>query len=285
VRKLLVALGVLVGLVLGAVQVLSSLALRDDAQPGSWVRLVPEAFAARVERLDPRLPLPRPLRIVLARDAFAAGDTAQAERQAGALPPSRDRTELFALIAEHRGDNAAAVRGFLDAGDASDLEHRIMEEQSAGRLDAAIGLQNATIERLRSDPSTSSWLPEAYYHLGLLQQAQAYRLPIDRRKPDEEQSLAAYESAIALAPLAERYLVAAGNQELNLRDYDAAERYFRRASDVDPTSVDAITGLGDLAYRRGQVAQARAALATARKMNAGAPSVRRLAAELGSLQH
>jgi tetratricopeptide (TPR) repeat protein len=256
------------------------LALRDDAQPGSWVRLVPATVAVRVENLDPRFPLPAPLRIVFARDALAAGDVAGAERQIAALGRSRDRTELEALVAERRGDSAAAVRGFLDAGDAGDLERLIVEEQRAGRIDSALVLQEATIERLRTDRSASGALPEAYYRLGLLQQAQAYRLAPDGRRPDEERSLASYRSAIALAPLAERYLVAAGNEELNLGEYAGAERYFRRAHDVDPTSVDAITGFGDLACRRGQTAQAHAAFATASKMNAAAPSVRRLGAEL-----
>lgn len=279
-RLILIAAGALLVLVLGAVQVVASLALRDDAQPGSWVRLVPAAVAARVESLDPRLPLPAPLRIVFARDALAAGDVARAEQQIAALGPSRDRTELEAIVAERRGDSAAAARGFLDAGDAGDLERLIALEERAGRIDSALALQEAMIERLRTDRSASGALPEAYYRLGLLQQAQAYRFPPDGRRPDEERSLASYRSAIALAPLAERYLVAAGNEELNLGEYASAERYFRRAHDVDPTSVDAITGFGDLACRRGDPEQARVQLATAIKMNADAPSVKRLASEL-----
>jgi tetratricopeptide (TPR) repeat protein len=246
------------------------------------VRLVPAALADRVAGIGPDVPLPAPLRIVLARDALSAGDVAVAERQIAALPASRDRAELEAFVAERRGDDAAAVSGFLDAGDAGDLERLIVAEQNARHVDAALGLQNAMIERLRGERFASSALPEAYYRLGLLQQAQAYRVPVGAREPYERRSLASYKSAIALAPFAERYLVAAGNEELNLGEYDRAERYFRRAHDVDPTSVDAITGFGDLACRRHEPQQARAALATALKMNAEAPSVKRLAAELGT---
>lgn len=279
-RPVLIALAVVAVLVLGGVQVVSSLALRDAAQPGSWVRLVPAAIAARADDLNPRWPLPAPLRMVLARDALASGDLDVARRQIDALPQSRDRAELTALVAERRGDAAAAVSGFLDAGDAGDLERLIVAEQNAGNVDAALALQKAMIERLRGERFASSALPEAYYRLGLLQQAQAYQVPSGSREPYERRSLASYRSAIALAPFAERYLVAAGNEELNLGEYDRAERSFRRAHDVDPTSVDAITGFGDLACRRHDPEQARAQLATALKMNPEAPSVKRLVAEL-----
>jgi tetratricopeptide (TPR) repeat protein len=279
-RVVLIGAGLVLALVLGAVQVVSSLALRDAAQPGSWVRLVPPATAARVDALDPRLPLPAPLRLVLAREALASGDVALAERQIAALQPSGDRAELLGLIAERRGDGAAAVRDFLDAGDALDLERLIAREQRSGNVTAALRLEHATIERLRSDRAQTGALPDAYYRLGLLEQDSAYRLPRAQRRPAEQRSLAAYEAAVALAPLAERYLIAAGNQELNLGDLDRAQRYFERARDVDPTSVDAVAGFGDLAYRRGRLDEARAYLATAQAMDAQAPAVRRLVDEL-----
>ncbi len=86
---------------------------------------------------------------------------------------------------------------------------------------------------------------------------------------------------LALAPQAERYLVAAGNQALNLGDFRKARDYFGRAADVDPTSVDAVVGLGDLAYRSGKPGEARDYLRKAQAMNPSAPSVLRLAEELG----
>jgi tetratricopeptide (TPR) repeat protein len=279
-RVLSIGAGLVLALVLGAVQVVSSLALRDAAQPGSWVRLVPAVTAARIDALDPRLPLPGPLRLVLAREALAAGDVALAERQIASLAPSGDRDELLGLIAERRGDSAGAVRAFLDAGDAPDLERLIDGEQRSGDLTGALRLEHATIGRLRADRAQTGALPEAYYRLGLLEQDAAYRLPRGARRPAEQRSLAAYEDAVALAPLAERYLIAAGNQELNLGDLDRAQRYFERAREVDPTSVDAIAGFGDLAYRRGRLDEARADLATAQAMDAQAPAVRRLVDEL-----
>jgi tetratricopeptide (TPR) repeat protein len=279
-RPWLIAVVAVVALVLGAVQVLSTLALRDAAQPGSWVRLVPADAAARVDALDPRIPLPAALRIVFAREALARGDVETAARQIAVLPPSRDRAELNGMLAERRGDNEAAVRAFLEAGAVDDLERHIAAVERGGDVGAALRLQQATVERLRGDRTASGALPEAYYGLGLLEQSYAYTLPIARRGPYQQRSLEAYESAVALAPFAERYLIAAGNQELNLGGLDRAERYFERARDVDPTSVDAVAGLGDAAYRRGRLDQARAYLAEAQKMNASAPAVRRLASEI-----
>jgi len=244
------------------------------------VRLVPAAAAVRVDALDPRVPVPASLRIVFAREALAHGDVETAERQIAALPPSRDRAELSGLLAERRGDDPAAVRAFLAAGAVDDLERHIAEVEGRGDIAGALRLQQATVERLRGDATSSGALPEALYRLGVLEQSYAYTLPIARREPYQQRSLQAYEAAVALAPLAERYLVAAGNEDLNLGDIDRAQRYFERAREVDPISADALAGLGDAAYRRGDAARARAYLAEAQRLNAEAPAVRRLAAEI-----
>src|ERR1700692_358880 len=187
-RPWLIAVIAVVALVLGAVQVLSTLALRDAAQPGSWVRLVPADAAARVDTLDPRIPLPAALRIVFAREALARGDVETAARQIAVLPPSRDRAELNGMLAERRGDNEAAVRAFLEAGAVDDLERHIAAVERGGDVGGALRLQQATVERLRGDRTASGALPEAYYGLGLLEQSYAYTLPIARRRPYQPRS-------------------------------------------------------------------------------------------------
>src|ERR1700680_3675762 len=73
-RPWLIAVIAVVALVLGAVQVLSTLALRDAAQPGSWVRLVPAGAAARGATLDPRSPLPAAVQVL---STLALRDAAQ----------------------------------------------------------------------------------------------------------------------------------------------------------------------------------------------------------------
>lgn len=91
----------------------------------------------------------------------------------------------------------------------------------------------------------------------------------------------AYAHALALAPLEERYLLAFGNQQLNLADLPAAERTFERARDVDPTSAEPLAGLGDVAFRQGDAAGARSYLARARALDPGSAAVRTLALKLG----
>jgi tetratricopeptide (TPR) repeat protein len=281
-RSLLIVLAVALALALGALQFLSSLALRDAARPGSWVGLVPGASAARVDELDARWPLPATLRLVLARQALAHGNVAAATQQVALLPASRDRAGLEGELAERRGDTGGAVRAFLDAGDVADLERQIGEIERSGDLAAALRLQNALIDRLRADPTQAASLPDADYQLGLLEESVSYTLRGAAARTVEIRALAAYEAAVTVAPFAQRYLVAAANQELNVGDLNRAQSYFLRAREADPTSVDAVTGLGSLAHRRGRDDEARAYLAQARHMNPSAPAVQRLAHDLGS---
>jgi tetratricopeptide (TPR) repeat protein len=280
-RVLLGALGVVLVLVLGSLQIVSSLALRDAAQAGSWVAVVPKATAAHVDELDGRWPLPPALRLVLARHALAGGEVALAERQIALLPASRDRTGLIGAVAERRGDTAGAVRAFLDAGDIAGLQRRIAALERSGDVAAALGLQRSMIERLRRDRSQTAALSESYYRLGLLEQSASYRLPVATRHASQVRALGAYEQAIAVAPFAQRYLIAAANQELGLGEFARAQTYLERAREADPTSVDAVAGLGDLAHRRGRDDEARAYLERARRMDPNAPAVRLLAHTLG----
>jgi tetratricopeptide (TPR) repeat protein len=279
---LLVSLAVALMLVLGALQIVSSLALRDAARPGSWVALVPKTAAARVDELDARWPLPPALRLVLARQALAHDDVVSAERQVALLPASRERDALIGALAERRGDAAAAVDAFLAAGDIVDVERHIDGIQQSGDLAAALRLQHALIDGLRRDPVQAASLPEAYYHLGLLEASAASTLRGAAARAAELRALAAYVDAVAGAPFAQRYLLAAANQELAIGDLNRAHSYFLRAREADPTSVDAIAGLGSLAHRRGRDDEARAYLSQAHRMNPDALSVQRLARDLGS---
>lgn len=273
---------VVLALALGVEQALAGIALRDDARRPAWVRYVPAGLAARVDHLDPALPLPPTLRLVLARRALAAGDDALAQAHVARLPASRDRAELSGTLAERRGDTQEAVRDFLDAGDLDGLEHRVESLAASGHGAEALTLQRAAIARAERDPAQAGNVPEAYYRLGLLEQNLAYAVPDPvARSGAERQSLEDYRKAVDLAPLEERYLIAAGNEEINLGDLDAALPYFARALDSDPSSVDALTGFGDVAQRRGDTALAKTYLEQARRLNPAAPAVQRLARQLG----
>jgi len=282
VRVLVVAVAVVLGPALGVEQGVASVVLRDDARRPAWVRFVPAGLAARVDGLSPALPLPATLRLVLARRALAAWNFDLAAAHVARLPASRDRAELRGELAEHAGDTKASVEDFLEAGDLDDIQHRAESLAASGRGDEALELERAAIERAERDPAQAGNLPEAYYRLGLLEQQLAYRIPdIAARAAPQTKSLADYIKAVELAPLEERYLIAAGNEEIDIGDLDSAPGYFRRALDADPGSADALAGLGDVAAREGRKAEAESYLAAARKRDPSSPAVLRLARQIG----
>ncbi|MBV8750093.1 MAG: hypothetical protein JO103_10305 [Candidatus Eremiobacteraeota bacterium] len=268
---------------LAALQAVSSIALRERAQPGAWVGLVPATTARRVDRLDPSLPLPSALRIVLTRKALDAGELSLAAAHLARLPPSHDRAALYGRLAEARGDETTAVAAYLEAGDLDGLERRVAALEEAHRFADALALQQATVERLRADPTQADALAEAYWHLGRVQQAMAYQLwpTSPERRAAQLRSAEAYRQAVQLAPFSARYLIAAGNQELNLGRLTEARRDFARVHDVDPSSVGGYVGLGEVALRSGDMAAAKGWLVQAQRQNATAPEVRRLARALG----
>jgi len=268
---------------LGFVQGLASVALRGDALPGSWVRLVPAPLAARVDALDPALPLPEALRIVLARHDLERGDAALAARNVARLSPSRDRLVLEGLLAEARHEPAAAVADYLAAGDLGRVQAAIDGLAARGDLAGALALERAAIARLSGDRTQADALAEAQFRLGELLQARAYRLRPGTAafRAAEESALEAYLRATALAPLSLRYLLALGNQQLNLAQIGAAERSFARARDVDPTSAEPLAGLADAALRRGERGAARAYLERARALAPSSPAVLRVQRRLG----
>ena len=276
------ALAALVLLVLASIQLVASLAVRNRAVAGSWLSFVPPAAAARVERLDPALPLPSPLRLLLARRALQDGDLALASRWIVLLPPSRDRSSLEGGLAEANGDALAAARGYLAADDLSGVERLIAGAERRGDPDGALALQSEVVGRLRADRTQSDTLAEAYYRLGLLEEEASWRLPVGdaRRRADELHAKKAYDGALVLAPFSQRYLIAAASQELNLGDLDAAAREYARARNADPASSVALVGLGEVALRRGDVAGAGAWLARARAIDPTGPAVLRLAHKL-----
>jgi tetratricopeptide (TPR) repeat protein len=276
---LLLALAV----VLGAVQFVASIAVRREAQPGSWMRLVPEPVARRIERADPALPLPPALRLLLAKRALERGDAAATRAYLERLPKSGDRLALEGGLAESRGDVKSALADYLAAGDLDDVERHALDLAEGYHFDRALPLQRAVVDRLQSDPTQTDALARAYYELGWLDEAYSYRLAIasSGRNAAERDAAAAYERAVTLAPLSERYLIAYGNQLLNVRRPDAAQAIFARARDVDPIAADPLVGLAEASFRRGDTAAARAYFARARDIDPSDPAVLRLARELG----
>ncbi len=283
-RAPLLAFAIVVVIVLlAALQAVASIALRDEALAGAWPRFVPSSTAARLDGIPQSVPLPPALALVLAREALAHGDRGAAAAFARRLGPSRDLAALQGDIADARGDTAGAVRAYLAAGDRDGIERHVSDLVAAGRVTDAVALQRALVARLASERAQADALAEASFELGGVEELGAYRLLVGSvpRRDAETRALEAYRRAVALAPLEERYLIAFGNQELNVDDISAAERAFERARDVDPTSAEPLAGLGDAAFSRDDPARARAYLAQARARNAASDAVRNLARELG----
>ncbi len=269
---------------LATIQFCASVTVRGHAQPFSWMRHMPPAIDAAVDRLGLRFPLPATLRLVSAREALARGDTLRSEALAARLPASNDRLALAGEIAQARGDARSAARAYLAAGDLEDLEDRVAVVARRGDLAAALRLQTEAIDRLGADRTQAAALAQAYLQLGLLRQSLAYRYAVGsvERRANALLAERAYARAVAIAPLDERYLLALGNQRLNVDDLAAAEGTFVRARDANPNSAAALTGLGEVALRRGDRRTARQYLERARAREATSDAVRRFAEELGT---
>ncbi len=279
-----------VGLVLAAcalvalagLQIVAGSSLSDFARPESFVAHLPAGLGERLAARVGADRLPAALRLVLARNAVDNGDIALAEQRVQALGPSWDRASLEGEIAELRGDHRAAVSNFLIAGDLAGLEREEQFVEGTGNISGAVALQREIVRRLQSDRTQPDALAEAWWRLGLIEETSAYHQPLNARQPYAARSLDAYEHAVALAPLSEKYLIAAGSQELNLDQAARALSYFERARDVDPTSAQAWVGLGEVALYRGDRASAARYLVHARRIDPSLPAVHRLDAKLRS---
>jgi len=272
--------GVAMGIVfvaLSLLQMLSSAVLASYAQPGSILRFLPQDIDESVFGRDGARAPTAALRLLLARQAVVEHDYALADRRLVHVPPSRDRAQLSAMLAEARGDHAEAIRNYLLAGDLLGLEREEGRIAASGDTRGAVLLQREIVSRLESDRTQPDALAEAWWRLGLAEQLDGYmQYPISSRGPWKQRAMRAYENAVELAPLSEKYLIAAGNQRLNLADVAGAQRYFERARDADPTSAQAWIGLGEVALRYGDRSAARRYLQRAVRIDPWAPAVRRL---------
>ncbi len=271
-------------LALAALQCFASVALRDRARPGSWPALVPDVAVARFDDVARALPLPLPLRVAFARAVLDLGDLRRADADARRLPDSAERAALYAALARARGDLAGAARDDLRAGDplAIAADANALLAASPNGAAPALALERAAVASLGTDPAANAQRARAEYDLGVMEQAVAVRSGVASpgKRGHALASLAAYQRASDAAPQAGGYLVALGNQALNVGDDARAERAFERALDLDPQRPEPHTGLGDVALRRGDVARARGELAIAQHLDPAAPAVRRLAREL-----
>jgi hypothetical protein len=250
-RLVLGAACAIVVLVLGALQVTAAVALRAQAVPVSLARSAPAGLVDAIDALEPHAYEPQELRRVLGANALARGDLAHATRFAQSLHVGPDRSALEGAIAQQRGDDAQAVADYLAAGDLVRLEALVDATAARGDDARALQLQAATIAALATSGAQNDTIAEAYYRDGLLLQACAYRAGVASAagRAFEDRSQDAYAHASALAPLEARYLIALANQDLNIGRLDDARRLFTHLRELDPSSLEARSGLADTAAR------------------------------------
>lgn len=192
---------------------------------------------------------------MLATAALDRNDLQLAQSYARRLPDSAARAELLGRIARARGNQAEAYRHFVDANDVFAIRGEV-NRLAAHDLPGAYELELRLKDRLERAATHPDALADAYWRLGRLTTQRGYMDPAHRRAWFEE-GMRDYEAAVKLAPLAERYLIAAGSQALNLDEPARARVFFKRAIDGNPASADAYAGLGVADYRLGDLASAR----------------------------
>ena len=194
---------------------------------------------------------------MLAQAALERGELARAQSYAKRLPESPARAELLGQIAQARGDRTGAQRYFLEANDVFAIRSEV---NRLAKKDAvtAYGLELQLRDRLQRTATHPDALADANWGLGRLATQRGYeQRDAAERRAWFERGMSDYVEAVQLAPLAERYLIAAGSQALNLDDPKQARFYFKRAADANPASADAYAGLGVAAFRTGDIAKAR----------------------------
>jgi tetratricopeptide (TPR) repeat protein len=237
------------------VQAASDAIFSHAAAPVSLPAHIPAAWGASAyAAIENIAPAPY-VAAMLATAALDRNDLKLAQSYARRLPESPPRAELLGRIARTRGNQAEAYRYFVDANDVFAIRGEV-NRLAAHDLPGAYELELRLKDRLERTATHPDALADAYWGLGRLATQRGYTDPAHRRGWFEE-GMRDYDAAAKLAPLAERYLIAAGSQELNLDEPARAHVFFKRAIDGNPASADAYAGLGVADFRLGDLASAR----------------------------
>lgn len=277
-------IGALVGaliLAFGAIQLASGALTSDAAAPGTLPTRVPQHFGVAVYRvLDRVAPAPY-VEASLAQAALARDDADAAEHYAVRLPASPTRDELLAQVAMTRGQVALAREYFLAAPDPVAVESAA-EGLAANDPAAGYDLERLLQIRLARSGTHPDAVAETDWRLGLLANREAWRqVPGSvRQRAWLERGLRAFDAAVSLAPLSERYVISAANQADLLGERRRAAALFARGVAINPASADAIAGQGVVAWESGDANAAAAYLARARALDPTALMVRALERDL-----
>ncbi len=251
------------------------------AAPGTFPQRISARFGDAVYGVLDALAPASYVESTLAERALERGDVASAQRYAVRLPASPGRDELLARVAGARGQTQLALEYSLAAFD-SDAVQAAAQRLAVSDPKAAYDLERLLELRLSRRATHPDAVAEAQLQMGLFANQVAWR-----KVPGSETqrawlriALSDFESAVALAPLSERYAIAAANQADLLAERSRAEALFARAAEIDPGSADAIAGLGVVALQNGDRTAAVGYLNRARALDPRALMVRALERDL-----
>ncbi|HEY1428816.1 MAG TPA: tetratricopeptide repeat protein [Candidatus Tumulicola sp.] len=265
-------------LAFACVQAASEAFAANAAVPYAIARHVPLPFARGVYETLARIAPAPYVTSSLAAYELERGDAASAHRYAIALPASPVRDDLLGRAAAAGGDTALAYEYYLAAPDVDAIETYI-ESLATRDPAAAYELERTLSQRLLAGGSHPDAVAETQWHLGLLANRRAWREIPD--SPAQgfwlRRSMDAFQRALDIAPLSDRYAIAAANQAMLLGELPRSQALFAQAARSNPGSADAIAGLGVVAYELGDVRAAAGELERARRIDPNALMVRALA--------
>jgi len=242
------AVVLLLAVSLALVQFASDTILSRAGTPHSLPALLPARAGVAIYRAIEGFAPASYVEAMLARAAFDAGDVRGARTYARRLPDSQRRSEILGTIAQAQGDERSAERYFADALDYAAVQREV-QRLAPIDLPRAYSMELQLQRRLKATATHPDALAESYWQLGQLATARA----VNEHSHLWATTAMGYDrSAILLAPLSGKYLIAAGTQSYLMHDDAAARGYFERAADVDPTSADAFAGLAIVAQSQHQ---------------------------------
>jgi O-antigen ligase/tetratricopeptide (TPR) repeat protein len=245
-RAVIVGAGVMV-LACAFVQLASDAVFARAGAPLSLPSRLDPALGASLYRSIERVTALPFVEATLAEAALRDGDINAASAHAYRLPEGPVRDELLARVAEARGDTAAAMELFLDAGDDQALQRYVDRLSARGRYRKAYDFEARVRDRFEAAPTRPNAAADSWWRLG--------RLAVRLHRPAEAKL--DFARADAIAPLNTKYLIDAGTLALAQRDAPSATATFAKTRQIDPASADAVAGLGLAALLGGDVAQAR----------------------------
>lgn len=254
-RRVLVPAIVLVLGALAVIQLGSYGLFGRAAAAGTVPRGVPRDVGVRVYDVLANVPFLTFARVVAATTAIQDRRFAYAQALIDGLPRGVDRNDVQGRLDDALGDHERAVARYVAAGDLVRVSDAVDTLDREGKGAAALVVQRRLVAELEALHDTDS-LAHAYWRLAELQSEMG----------DHRASLVTYRRSLALEPLSETYLLGAANEAMGHGELPFARTLFERVVQLDPGSADGHIGVGRVALRSGDTAEARRQVAIVRRL-------------------